>query len=139
MKYFDCEHCPLAWEERGCEDIDAGCHVYDDFYGNKFVCFLPRFIKNILLKEQLRLKEMEYEGIAEWYVEEEHKNNALQKAIKEIIFGDSDRDVERFLCYERNGEIQKYNTDQFLFDHIWKVRHRYEELLKESEAESYGQ
>lgn len=131
----DCEHCPLSWEERGYDDADAGCHWYDDFYGNKFVCFLPRFIKNILLKRNMWLMDKRYEGIGEWYVEQERKTNALQKAIKEILFEDCcNNDVKRFLCYEIDGKIYKYDTEQILFDNTWRIRERYEDLLKESEV-----
>lgn len=133
MKHIDCEHCPLSWEERGYDDVDAGCHCYDDFYGNKFVCFLPRFIKKIILKRKTRLMGKQYKDIVEWYAEQERKTNALQKAINEVVFEDCFDDVKRFLCYEINGEIHKYNTEQFLFDNSWKIRERYEDLLKESE------
>lgn len=74
MKFeCDCKYCPLAWEERGYDDIDAGCHWYDDFYGNKFICLLPRFIKNILLKRKMRLTD-KY-----WCREEERQSDVLRK------------------------------------------------------------
>lgn len=33
----DCEHCHLSWEERWCDDVDAGCYWHDDF--NCFLCY----------------------------------------------------------------------------------------------------
>ena len=50
----DCEHCPCGWEYRSYEGEceDCGCLVSKDgdFTTPTFVCMLPNWIKNIILK-----------------------------------------------------------------------------------------
>ncbi|MBQ7067037.1 MAG: hypothetical protein IJN92_09495 [Lachnospiraceae bacterium] len=126
----DCEQCPLAWEERGYDDWDAGCHFYDDLYENKFVCFLPRFIKKLLLKRQLKLMDKQYEGMDEWFREEERKDNALRQALREVLFEDS------VICYKNEeGKLLERNTERLLFYDTFDIRLRYEELLSETKGD----
>ncbi len=51
LRDCECETCPLSWEDRGYEgDVDCGCYIYDDLYGNKALCHIPNFIKHIITK-----------------------------------------------------------------------------------------
>lgn len=59
----DCEHCPLSWEVRGYDDVDAGCIMAE--YGEGYpktdlICKLPRWIKKILLKHKKKSEEQIY-------------------------------------------------------------------------------
>lgn len=69
----DCAQCPLAWEEGGYGDWDAGCHFYDELYVNKIVCFLPGFIRRFLYKRQRKLIERQYEQMFKQIQEQEKK------------------------------------------------------------------
>lgn len=50
----DCEHCPCGWEHRSYEGEceDCGCLISKDgdFSAPTFVCMLPSWIKNIIIK-----------------------------------------------------------------------------------------
>lgn len=51
---IDCENCPFGWECRSYEGecIDCGCLVSKDgdFSTPTWICMLPNWVKNIILK-----------------------------------------------------------------------------------------
>lgn len=58
--YYHCDKCPYSWEERGLEDVEAGCYIK----GN--ICYTCRLIppfKNIIGYFKKKKREKEYE---EW-------------------------------------------------------------------------
>ena len=123
----DCEHCPLSWEEWGCDDVDAGCYWYGDLDYGGIVCRLPYFIKNILISLKLKKMEGRFDGIVEWYASEEKKNDALIQAIREEFL------CNKLLCYkDEDGILHECNTDLILIQTAWKIRNRYNELLSGS-------
>ena len=139
MKECDCEYCPLSWEERGLEDADAGCYWYGDLYdGSQFMCRMPNFIKRFIANIRIRKNEKEiakqYDGITEWYAEEQRKDRAFRQAIDECIFVNSWGE-NLILCSEdENGKRYKVEIS----DEYGLARMRYEELLKESEETENG-
>lgn len=133
MKECDCEYCPLSWEECG-SDVDAGCYWYGDLYdGGKFMCLMPNFIKqfiaNIIVRKNEKEIAKQYEGITEWYAEEQRKDRAFRQAIDECIFVNSWGE-NLILCSEDEGG-KRYKVE--ISDEYGLARMRYEELLKESE------
>ena len=110
MRFFkesDCEDCPLSWEDRSYEgDCDCGCYIYEDLYGDKFICRLPMFIKRFIATRKIKKIEKEqarqYDGIGEWYKEEQRKETAMQYAINETL-----KERGMFLCF-RSEEQDKY-------------------------------
>lgn len=137
MKECDCEYCPLSWEDRSYEGEceDCGCMAYGDYLGGaKFLCRLPDFIKRKIAKcKQSRIDKQQahqYEGIGEWYAEEQRKDRAFRQAIDECIFVNSWGE-NLILCSEdKNGKRYKVEIS----DEYCLARMRYEELLKESEG-----
>lgn len=148
-KYCDCEQCSLSWENRSYEGecLDYGCYAYRDLYGDKFICYLPGFIKRRIAdikkkrilraeeKELLRMQKEENGEIVNWFVSQERKDAALRKAIEEILFKDQ-YDGKRFLCYEWNGVLFKYyDIEAILLCETPEIRRMYEKLLTESEGQ----
>lgn len=135
MKSYDCENCPLSWEERSYEgDCDCGCYIYGDLYGRKAFCYLPNFIKGIIAHHKenkiAKMEAKQYEGIAEWYEEQHKREIAMRTAIKEVLLTDR-YDGERFICHENGGKLYKLDTDSVLLDGAMELIWRYEELLSE--------
>lgn len=136
MKTCDCENCPLSWEDRSYEgDCDCGCMAYGDYLGGaKFICRLPQFIKRKITKwKQRRIDKQQahqYDGIVEWYTEEQRKNRAFRQAIEECIF--VNRWGERLILCSEDKDGKRYKVE--ISDEYDLARMRYEELLKESEV-----
>lgn len=63
IKARECEECPLSWEDRGLEDVDAGCCVSGDFEINKW-CYIPKLICKVKrwLIDRAERKYWEEEG-----------------------------------------------------------------------------
>lgn len=85
-----CEDCPLSWEERGYEDCDAGCLLYEDLYEGSPGCYLPLFVKK-LIKRHIERKRDHYEakqwdGMVEWFQQEEKMQNAMRDAIHDYFY-----------------------------------------------------
>lgn len=126
----DCENCILGWENRGLEDCDAGCYYYPDLWWNGLICYMPNFIKKILLNRRIKQEEKSWEGYAEFCQEQERKADAMREAIEEVLLKDGN-----MLCYTGlDGKIYPYNQEMYLYNHTWDVVSKYEELLKESEG-----
>ncbi len=68
----DCSKCPLCWEDwyyGG--DFDCGCYIYDDLYGDKLLCYLPGFIKRLIIKYKKHKMDKalirDCNNMMEWY------------------------------------------------------------------------
>lgn len=72
----------------------------------------------------------QYEGIGEWYEEQQKREIAMHTAIKEVLLTDR-YDGERFICCENSGKLYKLDTDSVLLDGAMELIWRYEELLQE--------
>lgn len=134
MKDCDCEYCPLSWEERGLEDTDVGCYWYGDLYGSRFMCHMPNFIKRFIANIRIRKNEKElakqYEGIGEWYAEEQRKTTAMRQALGEKLF-ENLYGEELYLCFEHDGKLYKYGEGRCISrEQAHEIRCRYEELLE---------
>ena len=134
MKECNCEYCPLSWEDRGVEDGDAGCYWYGNLYGTRFMCHMPNFIKKFITNARERqidaARYKQYDGIGDWFMEEERKTKAMQQALQEKLFTNR-YDEELFLCYEHNGKLYKYGDDNKVSnEQAAEIRWRYEELIK---------
>lgn len=130
MKSCECETCPLSWEDRGYDDVDCGCWVYDDLYGCEFVCYLPNFIKRLILKAKKwkrdKALDRQYDGMAEWFDEEQRKDLAFRQAVEECILKNRYGD-ELILCREDIAG-NRYKVE--ISEEYSLARMRYEELLK---------
>lgn len=92
MKTIDCENCPLSWEDRSYEGEcnDCGCFVYGDLYeGGKPICHLPMWIKQTIAGVKQRQIDKvianQYDGIIEWYEEQQKKERAMMSAINDVL------------------------------------------------------
>lgn len=139
MREIKCEDCPLSWEDRGLEDCDCGCYIYDDLYdGQRLICKLPSVIKGKIRKHEQRKIDKAWErqtrGMVEYYMEQDRKERAFKRAIEECILNNHWGE-KVFLCTEdKDGNLYKYNGGKPASDDIGFARMRYEELLKESEG-----
>lgn len=131
MKTVDCETCPLSWEDRGYEGecYDCGCIWYGDLYGKKLMCHFPEFIKWMIRKsaDKKRDKALEhqYDGIVEWFEEEQRKDAAFRQAVEECILKNKYGE-ELILCREdKDGRWKVEINEEYSF-----ARMRYEEILK---------
>ena len=140
MKECDCEYCPLSWEDRSYEGEceDCGCMAYGDYLGGaKFLCRLPDFIKRKIAKcKQSRIDKQQahqYEGIGEWYAEEQRKTTAMRQALGEKLF-ENLYGEELYLCFEHDGKLYKYGEGRCISrEQAYEIRCRYEELLENSD------
>ena len=133
MKTHDCETCPLSWEDRGYDDIDCGCWVYEDLYGDEIICRFPNFIKRMILKAKKKKRdkalERQYDGIAEYFEEEQRKDTAFRQAVEECILKNKYGE-ELILCTEdKDGKRWKVEINE----EYYLARMRYEEILEERE------
>lgn len=139
MKCYDCENCPLSWAEVSYEGEcdDCGCMVYDDLYGDKLICQMPMKIKRWIYKYKTAKLEKEeakrYDGIVEWYAEQERKENAMRQALNEKLllnrFG-----KKLYLCYKSELDNKLYQYGGLIdSEQAYNVLQRYEELLENSE------
>lgn len=133
MKSHDCETCPLSWEDRGYEGecYDCGCIVYDDLYGDKLICHFPEFIKRMIRKsaDKKADKDMEhaYEGIGEWYEEEQRKDAAFRQAVEECIL--KNRYGEELILCREDIVGNRYKVE--ISEEYSLARMRYEEILED--------
>lgn len=130
MKTHDCETCPLSWEDRGYEGecYDCGCIVYGDLYGDKLMCHFPEFINRMIRKsaDKKRDKALEhqYDGIGEWFEEEQRKDAAFRQAVEECILKNRCGE-ELILCREdKDGRWKVEINEEYSL-----ARMRYEEIL----------
>lgn len=131
-KECDCENCILGWEERGLEDCDAGCHYYPDLFWNGLMCYMPYFIKKILLNRRIRQMEKSWEGYAEFCQEQDRKADSMREAIEEVLLKDGN-----MLCYTGcDDKIYPYNQEVYLFNNAWEIVSKYEKLLEKKESET---
>lgn len=132
MKNHDCETCPLSWEDRGYEGecYDCGCVVYGDLYGDKLICHFPDFIKRMIRKSADKKADKDmahaYEGMGEWYEEEQRKDAAFRQAMEECILKNKYGE-ELILCTEdKDGKRWKVEINE----EYSLARMRYEEILE---------
>lgn len=83
--YYHCDKCKYSWEERSYEgDADAGCYIRGDIYD---ICRLIPPFKNIVGWFAKRKYEYweghRYDGVSEWYEDEERKERVIEKVLKE--------------------------------------------------------
>ena len=113
MKFFkdcDCEDCPLSWEDRSYEGecTDCGCLVYKDLYeGGKPICHLPMWIKLAIAEVKQRKIDKaianQYDGIVEWYEEQQKKERAMMSAINDVL-----KKRGMFLCFHSEKQDKYY-------------------------------
>ena len=132
MKTYDCETCPLSWEDMGYdgECYDCGCIVHGDFYGDKLICRFPNFIKSIIwkIKDSIERRRMahEDEGVVEWQEEQERKDAAFKQAIEECILT-NEYGENLVLCRkDKDGKFCK----AYIGENFSLARMRYEEILE---------
>lgn len=129
-KECDCENCILGWEQRGPEDCDAGCYYYPDLWWHGLMCYMPNFIKRIILNRRIRQQEKSWEGFAEFCMEQDRKADAMREAIEEVFLQDGN-----MICYTgHDGKLHPYSS-LYLYQHAWEVVSKYEELLNRKESE----
>jgi hypothetical protein len=133
MKTHDCETCPLSWEDRGYDDIDCGCWVYEDLYGDEIICRFPNFIKRLILNAKKRKRdkalERQYDGIVEYFEEKQRKDAAFRQAVEECILKNKYGE-ELILCRE-DIVGNRYKVE--ICEEYSLARMRYEEILEERE------
>lgn len=126
-KECDCENCILGWENRDPEDCDAGCYYYPDLWWNGLMCYMPNFIKRMILNRRIRQQEKSWEGYAEFCMEQDRKADAMREAIEEVLLKDGN-----MLCYTGH-DGNKYPYDDFyIYQRGYELMSKYEELLEES-------
>lgn len=129
-KECDCENCILGWEQRGPEDCDAGCYYYPDLWWHGLMCYMPNFIKRIILNRRIRQQEKSWEDFAEFCMEQDRKADAMREAIEEVLLQDGN-----MICYTgHDGKLHPYGS-LYLYQHAWEVVSKYEELLNRKESE----
>lgn len=133
---YDCEKCPLSWEDCSYESecYDCGCKVYGDYLGGKrLACCLPEFIKQIISDHKDRERDKcltkEYADLVEWFESEQKKDLAFRQAVKECIFVNQYGE-ELVLCRkDENGVFHKVEiSDEYAF-----ARMRYEEIVSNNQ------
>ena len=128
----DCENCILAWENRGLEDCDSGCYYYPDLFWDGLMCYMPNFIKKILLNRRMRQMEKSWEGYAEFCQEQDRKSDAMRKAIESVFLKDGN-----MICYIGwDDKIYPYDQEAYLYNNAWEIVSKYEELLERKESDS---
>lgn len=136
MKSHDCETCPLSWEDRGYEGecYDCGCDVYGDLYGDKLICHFPDFIKRMIQKSADKKLEKDmahaYEGMGEYFEEEQRKDAAFRQAVEECIL--KNRYGEELILYREDIAGNRYKVE--INEEYSLARMRYEEVLEEMEV-----
>ena len=126
----DCENCILGWEDRGFEDCDAGCHYYPDLWWNGLICYMPNFIKKILLNKRIKQEEKSWEGYTEYIQEQGRKADAMREAIESVLLKDGN-----MICYTGlDGKIYPYDQEMYLYNNAWDIASKYEELLEKKEG-----
>lgn len=112
----DCSKCNASWEDWGAyhEDCSCGCHIKGSDYDEK-ICRLIAPIKWLLLRRSQYYMNHEYDGIGEFYAEQEIKQEKCIKAIKEMLDG-------RVICLKYDdGTLHECNTDFMIEYEAWRV------------------
>lgn len=118
-RYHDCAVCPCSWEDRSYEGecSDCGCVAYRDLYGDRLLCQLPDWAKRMIRERHDRKRDAamarEYDGMADYFMEQERKDTAMLQALHEMLPG-TDMD----------------------FLSAGQLRRKYEDTLKEMEMKT---
>lgn len=127
MKCENCEamqNTSYEYQEWECVLGIEECEFKDGSFG---CTYKAKTIKK-MLEDLYEAKAKEWEGFVEFCEEQDKKDNALLKAINEVLFQNSN-----CLCWkDKNDELHEFNTKEFLKHHIWEIRSKYEEILEGS-------
>lgn len=104
--------CVLGIEETEFKDGSCGCRKKE------------KTIKK-MLENMYDAQCQEYGEMADFFMEQEKKDNALAKAIKEELFCDN-----KCICIKnKDGSFYELNLDNVLKNHCWEIRSKFEELI----------
>lgn len=104
--YYHCDKCPYSWEERGLEDVDAGCYIKGDICDT---CRLLPPFKNLIghfkKNKYMYWENRRYDGCEEWFDEECRKQEIFNDILLEIL-KDYDIFCKNNVCEDRHDFVQ---------------------------------
>lgn len=120
---YHCDQCPYCWVDYGYDDADAGCYIYGEL---RDTCrLLPPFraaIGGIRKKKDHYYQNHQYDGMGEWYLEQEGR----QKKFDELIASAFDR---RRLEVSYKGSAQSIPSEKIPYIlETWRILSDYEEF-----------
>ena len=123
----DCYKCPCLWEDVGFEDSDCGCFAGRDYFEE--TCRLPLIVRKYLKRRAEFFLDHEYDGIGEWYEEDQRIHEAAKKAVYE-----SYRDHLVFCWKIKNDDetysFAEYNQEAILDSMCYDIRRAVESELR---------
>lgn len=126
MKCENCEamkNMSYEYQEWECVLGMEECEFKNGSYGCKHKA---KTIKK-MLEDMYEARAKEWEGFADFMELSEKKDNALMKAIKEVLFFEN-----KVICNKsKKGELYELNLDNVLKNHCWEIRSKFEELLED--------
>ena len=132
---YHCDKCPYSWSEWSYDgDGDAGCYIFGDLRDS---CrLLPPFRTLIGWPKRKHMEYFEtheYDGIAEWYEQEEKNRDKFNELVSEFL--------ERYeLCWkDEKGEYHPIDKEIYINYEAWRIRRNYEDYSKPFEAKTLRQ
>lgn len=99
----------------------------DEFKDGSYGCRHRAKTIQKMLENMYEAQAKSWEGFAEFMEESERKDGLLMKAIKEVLFSDTNWCI----CGKyKDGTLYECNTEEILKYHCWEIRSKYEEWLK---------
>lgn len=81
---YHCDSCPMCWSDWSSYlgDGDAGCYIYGDLRDTCRLIPPIRFLIGWPKKKKAQYAEdHSYDGIGEWYEQQQHQENTMREAI----------------------------------------------------------
>lgn len=125
-----CENCP-AMQNTSYEYQEWECVLgidEEEFKDGSCGCRNKKKTIEKWLDEMIDARADEWSGFADFIEQEEKKNEAIAKAIKEVLFSS-----KWCICMKyQDGTLSECNTDMILKNYSWEIRSKFEELLEEN-------
>ena len=127
MKCENCKACQKTSHEYPEYECVIGIDD-EEFKDGTIGCRLKAKTINKRIEQYEDSRADEWSRYAEFMEESDKKDNALRKAIEDVLFNDW------ILCRKfSDGEIKEVNTSEILKNHTWEIRSNYEDLLANNE------
>lgn len=87
--YYHCDHCPYCWSEYSYEDDgDCGCYIRGELWDTCRLIPPIRFLIGWPRKKRAEYAYAhEYDGVSEWYEQQQERENAYAESVKLLLNG----------------------------------------------------
>lgn len=134
---YHCHKCPYSWEDRGYDDADAGCYIKGDIQDKCRLLPPFRFAVGYFRKKRFRYYAAhQYDGYPEFADKNDRESEEFNRLLLEMFSS-----IEMYRPYLDKLDQKEYivvNKKQFIEDHSWDFRYKYDEFAHPFIYESIG-